>query len=235
MREAVHGILLATGWAPIITGVAGSLVLAVWAWLGSKSALDITFYCLGSFASICFITWLVVQFVRHLRGQPMTLAIRDTLTLGDIATRWAAELENHPGALSRDDILAELLGAVWDGYFEDKKGSSRLTLLSPDGGEDYGEWNRQSLFSAVLPRIQSALSNEALPSRRDLTAAPDSTPKEWDELRDEIPWAKIKSLPLSVYGEIDRTAYIEPLSISKLDLRRWARKARRQLPSFWFE
>ena len=210
----------------------------VGAWFEGKTVLDITVYGLATFASVLFIAWILISLVATLRGRPMTMAIRDRLTLGEIADRWAAENAGHPGAITRDEILEELFASVWAGFFEDKDGNSQLILISPANHffdeDDYGEWNRQLLLSALLPRIQRALPDVTLPTRMDLTPAPDSTPKEWAELRKAIPWSRIAKLRLNIYEETDRTAYIEPLSVSKHCFRRWTRKTRRSLPQFWF-
>ena len=238
VREAVFGILSATGLGPIIVGTVSSIIIFVWAWLEGKSALDITVYGLATFAAFLFLGRLIVQFFAVLKGKPMTLAIRCRLSLGEIATRWAKETEGHPGAISRNEIMKELLGAVWEGRFEDRSGNSCLILKKtgkrfPEE-DDYGSWNRLLLFSALVSRIRNALPGEQLPSNRELSPREEDPPVEWAYLRRRIPWSKIQSLSLAVYDDVDLSAYIEPLLISKADFRRWARRAKRQLPAFWF-
>lgn len=238
VRETVGAIFVAVGWGPWLVA-AISTVGVIWGtWAEDKTALDITVYGLATFASVSFLGWLISQLIAAIRGVPMTLAIRERLTFGEIADRWAAEMAGHPGALTRDEILEQLLEGVWEGFFEDKDGNSQLILTAPAvvhlKQDDYGEWNRQTLLSAMLPRIQRALPEARLPSRMDLTPAPDSTPEEWSDLRKTIPWSDIKKLRLSIYDDGDRTSYIEPLSVSKRHFRRWARKTRRSLPQFWF-
>ena len=108
VREIFAAILLATGVAPIIMGAIAAFGTLLAAIFEGRTALDVAVYGIATFASITFLTWLAIQIVSGLRGKPMTLATRDRLTLGEIANRWAKETENHPGAISREEIFKEL-------------------------------------------------------------------------------------------------------------------------------
>lgn len=238
VRETVGTLLGAIGFGPMSASVVLGAVASIGAWFDGKTWLDITVYGLATLAASLFIIAFVVNFIRALRDVPMSLAIRDRLTFGEIAERWANETRDHPGALSREEILKEVLRAVWLGSFEDRTGNSRLILTAPPvthlDRDDYGEWDRRTLLSALHPRIQAALPDTELPKRIDLMPQPDSTPKEWSEIRDTIPWERIGDIDLRHYDDNDRSAYIEPLSISKADFRKWLKSTRKRLPDFWF-
>lgn len=162
------------------------------------------------------------------RGLPMTIATRKHLTFGEIVDRWTKEMKGHPGEISRDEILQELLAGVWSGYFEDKHGKSCLILISNtdhnDREQNHGEWSRRLLLAALYPRIQNGLDDTPLPPRIGDELTPDS----------DIPWAEIGKLRLNIYEDLDRSTYIEPLLVSKSDFKRWAQKAHRTPPKFWF-
>ena len=122
VRETFAPILHALGWGHIVTALVGSASAGFWAWVSDKQPIDIIVYLLASFAAIVFLLAFFSNLVAGIRGQPMTLAIRNRLTLGEIATRWANEMQGHPGALTRDEILEELLKAVWEGHLRTTRG-----------------------------------------------------------------------------------------------------------------
>ena len=208
----------------------GSIAAMVAAWAEGKSALDIVVYGLAVLAALVVLWTFGRGIVDRSRGVPMTTAIRERLTFGEIADRWATEMSGHPGALPRNEILQELLRGVWLGQFGDglklaKRDRDMASILKDKRPNyavtngDYGDYNRVKLAQALHLNI----------GQQDVGLA------KWDHIKEQnTPWGEIAALRIETYGEMERRGYIEMLSVPRETFRRWAHAARRQLPTFWF-
>ncbi len=230
---ALFGGLTLPGWT---VTVAGTVLAAFQAWREGKTALDILVYGLAVFAGLIVVWTFAHAIYQRAKGLPMTSAIRDRLTFGEIADRWAAEVASHPGALSRNEILEELLRGVWLGGFagndalvltKHERRSIESILSDEDApnyrtlsDENYGSWSRELMASALRHHIV-----ERVPE----------IPK-WDAITSgNTPWAKIATtVRLADLDETSTSAYMEMLSVSKNAFKKWAATVGRSLPTFWF-
>lgn len=155
---------------------------------------------------------------------------RSHFTFGQIADKWAREVSNQPDALSRDEILHEMIRAVWRGDFEDEdEENSCLTIhRSPPGGEVRGgvwteearpePFNRIKLLGALT--LDSPVPIPLPPPRRFRT--------------DDAPWQSLFELTRAESNQTMRERYLEALTITKEDFGRWCDERGHQRPTFWF-
>lgn len=175
---------------------------------------------------------------------------RSHLTFGQIADEWAREVSSQPGALSRDEILHEIIRAVWRGDFEDEDGeNSRLTIhQNPRGGatrvggkfvdEHHHRtdatkkvlFNRRKLLCVLAPICPPGVPQAPLFRLRFL----DPQPEPWDSVKADVRWDILAALTPDEYILGFRERYLEPLTISKEDFGRWCDDQSHQRPTFWF-
>ena len=178
----------------------------------------------------------------------MKLSSKNQLTFGKIADEWAKE----PGALSRDEIFHELLRALWEGAFEDEDGGNTCLAIHghPPGGAARADgkyvdehhqrtdesratpFNRRVLLKMLAADCPPGVTLPKLSPFDD--AGTGGPPVPWPEVKAEVLWAALIALTLSEYPRIFREAYLEPLTISKVDFRPVARRRQWDLPRFWY-
>lgn len=163
------------------------------------------------------------------------------LTFGGIADRWARETND-----TRDEILLEMIRAVWRGKFEDDspEPKSWLSINLPKTIRGDGVYldehdcrtntpprmavNRRALLAAMPP-----IANVPLPPVRDLCPKSGNEPA-WETIKTGIPWDSLLSLTLDEYGDMYRRVYLKGLIISKEDFGRWCDTRGDRRPAFWF-
>ena len=172
----------------------------------------------------------------------------ESLEFRQIADLWSQEGEGP----TRDETLQRLISAVWLGNFEDGSGKTCLTLDSV--GETDKSFNRRELLTAMksLPALEHLGVPEgafipdthylaAQNKRRGAKLWPNIESWDsqmagpWELVRDEVPWQRLAALRLDQYTPEKREPYLERLSISKGDFRRWCSQRKLDLPEFWFE
>ena len=170
------------------------------------------------------------------------------LTFDKIADEWSREVASTPGALGRDDILLELIRAVWRGEFEDDcepgepksrltyqhkakwdrdaylKGDMRLTKPPP-----LTPCNRRMLLAAMPP-----IAGVPLPPTSELWPEDGLESFPWKKLKPSIPFDALAALSLDKYEGSYRRIWLELLTISQDDFGRWCDESRHARPAFWF-
>ena len=179
------------------------------------------------------------------------------LTFGKIADEWAREAAAMPGGLARDEILHELLKAVWRGEFEDEDGKHTFLMIHrpPPGGAQRIDgkfvdknhlrtaetkpvgFNRRMLLCALASDCPHGLT---LPPGDRLRGwhSPESDnpePVPWSKLKAEIRWDILDALTMDEYTGTFRWDYLEALTISRDDFGRWRDEQGRKRPRFWFD
>lgn len=178
------------------------------------------------------------------------------LTFGKIADKWAREAAAMPGGLARDEILHELLKAVWRGEFEDEDGNTVLMLHRPPPGGAWRidgkfvdkdhmrtaetkpvEFNRRMLLCVLAFDCPHGLTLPPGDRLRDWHSPESDNPEPvpWSELKAEIRWDILDALTMDEYTGTFLWAYLEALTISKDDFGRWRDEQGRKRPRFWFD
>ena len=186
------------------------------------------------------------------------MSLQDShLTFGKIADEWAREAAAMPGGLARDEILHELLKAVWRGEFEDEDGKHTFLMIHrpPPGGAQRIDgkfvdknhlrtaetkpvgFNRRMLLCALASDCPHGLT---LPPGDRLRGwhSPESDnpePVPWSKLKAEIRWDILDALTMDEYTGTFRWDYLEALTISRDDFGRWRDEQGRKRPRFWFD
>ena len=187
---------------------------------------------------------------------------KDRFTFREIAEQWVREIAGTPSALSRDEILHGLLRSVWRGDFEDEDGENTCLAIHryPKGGarringkfvdadhQRTAETRPLGVNRRWLPRALALDRPHGLPlppgDKLDPWSRPESDdpkaamrdPALWSEVKAEVRWDILDALTLDEYSHMFRTAYLEPLTISKEDFGRWCDDHEHPRPAFWFE
>lgn len=177
------------------------------------------------------------------------------LTFGQIAARWAQEVADTPDGLTREEILCELLKALWRGDFEDEDGENTCLVIHghpTDGaawadGKYVDEHHQRTDESRAKPINRRDLlyvftidcpPGVTLPHRKRLSPLANAETGEpsvpWSKVKAEVPWNALIALTPSEYPRIFREAYLEPLTISKVDFRPVALRRQWGLSKFWY-
>ena len=166
------------------------------------------------------------------------------LNFGKIANEWARE--SAPGTLGRDDILLELIRAVWRGEFEDDcqpgEPKSWLTIPNPEVVRGDGAFLDKSrhrtdtppeiLFNRrLLLYTTPPIAGVPLPPKSELG---DQESFPWKKLKPSIPFEALAALRLDEYEEYYRRAYLEALTVSKDRFGLWCDDHEHARPAFWF-
>jgi hypothetical protein len=253
MQEFAKFVLRAVGQDPRSTIIGALLmalgstwqsVLAAWGsppWYLTHGVITPALF----FGATVFFAWVAFKQSRIEIAIPDRLMRRSRTTFAEIAD----VLAGVPAlGLTRDEVLHRLLRAMWLGDFENGAGKTRLMASEVPATQRFidGEWvpltssdeadseqdvdvdlpleprSRRWLLGCGwdmgLGDIYPTLA-AAIPAVRDESQA-------WSSVKTSINFRRLAFCAPNQYDEVFRTAYLEPLMMTRRDLVRWFRRVR---------
>ncbi|MDV2496470.1 MAG: hypothetical protein RX316_09735 [bacterium] len=157
------------------------------------------------------------------------LTRRKRIKFGEIADALADETIG----MGRNEVIYQLLKAIWQGDFENKAGKSRLVLELPElqvgdvpldrdrrriAVPPIWEYNRRIFLSVLRP-----FQNVDVPGNRTLLDKSIS----WKTIKSQVPFDVLSTIKPSEYRNDVIRSYIEPLIMTNKDFRRWLSRFRK--------